>query len=90
MTQENAKIAAEADNIANATIEKAQAMVTDASSKNFVGKHEIQASVQMHKPVTHKPTSRPMAKPSAHSPRPISAASKPSAKSGGDDVWESF
>ncbi|MGZ9267483.1 MAG: hypothetical protein ACXW33_10300, partial [Sulfuricurvum sp.] len=38
MTQENAKIAAEADSIANATIDKAQAMVEDASSKNFVGK----------------------------------------------------
>jgi hypothetical protein len=33
MTQENAKIAAEADNIANATIEKASAMITDVSRK---------------------------------------------------------
>jgi hypothetical protein len=65
-------------------------MVADASSKNFVGKNEIQAQVNTHKTLTHKPTPRPMAKPSAHSPRPISTASKPSAKSGGDDVWESF
>ena len=45
MTQENAKIAAEADGIANATIDKAQAMVEDALSKNFVGKSEIQNSM---------------------------------------------
>jgi hypothetical protein len=93
MTQENPKIAAEADAIANTTIDKASAMVADASSKNFVGKNEIQAQVNTHKTVAksvHKPTTRPMAKPSAHSPRPISTASKPSAKSGGDDVWESF
>jgi methyl-accepting chemotaxis protein len=38
MTQENARIAGEADAIANATIEKADAMVEDSLSKNFIGK----------------------------------------------------
>jgi methyl-accepting chemotaxis protein len=91
MTQENAKIAAEADAIANATIDKASAMVADASSKNFVGKNEIQAQVNTHKSATHKPTTRPMAKPSAPlSARPASPAPKPSVKSSNDDVWESF
>jgi len=91
MTQENAKIAAEADAIANATIDKASAMVADASSKNFVGKNEIQAQVNTHKTLTHKPTTRPMTKPSATlSPRPASPAPKPSIKSSNDDVWESF
>jgi methyl-accepting chemotaxis protein len=87
MTQENAKIAAEADNIANATIDKASAMVADASSKNFVGKHDIQASVQMHRTVS-KSHSRPIAKSSA----PLARASTPPPKSskGGEDVWESF
>lgn len=53
-----AKITAEADAIANATIDKAS-----ASSKNFVGKNEIQAQVNTHKTVAkpvHKPTTRPM------------------------------
>ncbi|MDP3292256.1 MAG: methyl-accepting chemotaxis protein, partial [Sulfuricurvum sp.] len=90
MTQENAKIAAEADAIANATIDKASAMVADASSKNFVGKHEIQAQVNTHKTATHKPTTRPMVKPSAPLSRPASPAPKPSVKSSNDDVWESF
>ncbi|MDP3266999.1 MAG: methyl-accepting chemotaxis protein [Sulfuricurvum sp.] len=46
MTQENAKIAAEADTIANATIEKATAMVEDAASKNFIGKEQIKGKLQ--------------------------------------------
>ena len=41
MTQENAKVASQADSIANATIDKAQAMVDDASSKQFIGKEQI-------------------------------------------------
>ncbi|MDD3855849.1 methyl-accepting chemotaxis protein [Sulfurimonas sp.] len=41
MTQENAKVAAQADAIANATIQKAQAMVEDTLSKEFIGKNEI-------------------------------------------------
>ena len=44
MTQENAKIAAEADTIANATIEKATAMVEDAASKNFLGKEQFKGT----------------------------------------------
>ena len=44
MTQENAKVAAEADRIADTTIEKAEIMVEDALSKNFIGKEKIQAS----------------------------------------------
>ena len=41
MTQENAKVAAQADDIANATISKAEAMVNEAQSKEFVGKNGI-------------------------------------------------
>jgi methyl-accepting chemotaxis protein len=41
MTQENAKVAAQADAIANATISKAEAMVEEAFSKEFVGKNAI-------------------------------------------------
>ena len=41
MTQENAKIAGEADSIANATISKAKTMVQDASSKEFIGKDKL-------------------------------------------------
>jgi hypothetical protein len=41
MTQENAKVAAQADDIANATISKAEAMVNEALSKEFVGKNGI-------------------------------------------------
>src|SRR3989339_1697649 len=41
MTQENAKVAAQADAIANATISKAEAMVEDTLSKEFIGKNEI-------------------------------------------------
>jgi methyl-accepting chemotaxis protein len=88
MTQENAKIAAEADNIANSTIDKAQAMVTDASSKNFVGKSDIQASGMHHN------TARPAHKPAARSAHKAAPAAKPAtfvptAKSE-DDIWESF
>src|SRR3989339_1303541 len=54
MTQENAKIAAEADAIANATIDKAQAMVTDASSKEFVGKDKINSQTLHVKKMTHQ------------------------------------
>ena len=38
MTQENAKVASQADRIANATMEKAQAMVADTLQMNFIGK----------------------------------------------------
>lgn len=89
MTQENAKIAAEADNIANSTIDKAQAMVSDASSKNFVGKSDIQASAMHHQSPTrpaHKSASRSAHK-AAQSAKP--ATFVPTAKSE-DDIWESF
>ncbi|MBV5321978.1 MAG: hypothetical protein JZU62_09830, partial [Sulfuricurvum sp.] len=84
MTQENAKIAAEADNIANNTIEKAQAMVTDASSKNFVGKSDIQATVHMHQSTARPPHKTVSRSVTSHAP------SKSSAKSHDDDVWENF
>jgi methyl-accepting chemotaxis protein len=41
MTQENAKIAAQADTIADATIEKAQGMVADTLQMNFIGKSKV-------------------------------------------------
>ncbi|MFA6138886.1 MAG: methyl-accepting chemotaxis protein [Sulfurimonas sp.] len=56
MTQENAKVAAQADSIANATIQKAEAMVQDALSKEFVGKDKINTSSQNRHIQTAKPT----------------------------------
>ena len=88
MTQENAKIAAEADGIANATIDKAQAMVEDASSKNFVGKSQIQQSIQKSHtpPKTHQ---RPAHKSSTFTSSKKSIPAK-SIKHTDDDIWESF
>jgi methyl-accepting chemotaxis protein len=88
MTQENAKIAAEADGIANATIDKAQAMVEDASSKNFVGKNQIQQSIQK----SHTPPKihqRPAHKSSTFTSSKKSTPAK-SIKHTDDDIWESF
>jgi len=87
MTQENAKVAAQADSIANATISKAEAMVQDAQSKEFVGKNNIRAkeshtrasqSVQAAKPVV-------VAKGKYAS----NAIAKNSSKHE-SDVWENF
>jgi methyl-accepting chemotaxis protein len=90
MTQENAKIAAEADNIANATIDKAQAMVEDASSKNFIGKDKIRNTAG-HEHTATKTHQRPAIKGSTptakKNPQP-SAIIKSSHSS--DDAWESF
>lgn len=91
MTQENAKIAAEADTIANATIDKASAMVADASSKNFIGKDKIQSSSGQERtmPKMHQ---RPAPKASTFAAKknpPASQTLKPS-KHDDDDIWESF
>jgi methyl-accepting chemotaxis protein len=90
MTQENAKIAAEADTIADTTIYKAQAMVADASAKNFIGKEQMQAVTTMKAaPVRSKPriatkkiTVSPMKKSTATSTKPQS--------NDDNDIWESF
>ncbi len=82
MTQETAKVAAEADNIANATISKAIAMVDDASSKNFIGKEKI--SLASHTP---KAPIRPAIRASV---KPAYTAPKPPVKHESDDIWESF
>jgi len=81
MTQENAKVAAKADSIAEATINKARAMVEDASSKEFVGKSDIRASQTNSKEVVKKPQTKETMK----QPEPKRVSSKPSS-----DVWESF
>ena len=100
MTQENAKVAAQADAIANATIDKAQAMVNDASSKEFVGKDKINSQTLHVKKMTHQ--SVHAAKPTIHvkqqpavklasvpaTKRNPSSLAKPSKHEG--DVWESF
>ena len=87
MTQENAKVAAQADSIANATIQKAQAMVEDALSKEFVGKNNIRTTQ------TSQRTSKPVqaAKPVVVSKGKYAsnAIAKNSSKHDGD-VWESF
>jgi methyl-accepting chemotaxis protein len=94
MTQENAKIAAEADSIANATIDKATAMVADASSKNFVGKSAIHATqpvknvvARAHKPVHTMPVRAAHTAVSSIK-KPMPTPTKPSKHDG--DVWESF
>ena len=83
MTQENAKIAAEADTIANTTIDKAQAMVDDASAKNFTGKDQMQAAVSTKTaPMRSKPTPT-RSKPTPAQSKPALAGSQahPVAKS---------
>ena len=86
MTQENAKIANEADSIANATISKAEAMVQDASSKEFTGKENIKNQT-LH---VKKQPSKPI-----HAAKPVHVKSTsneikaiPNSKDG--QVWESF
>jgi methyl-accepting chemotaxis protein len=87
MTQENAKVAAQADAIANATISKAEAMVEDAQSKEFVGKNNIRAT-QSH---TRASQSVQAAKPVVVSKGKYAsnAIAKNSSKHE-SDVWESF
>ncbi len=90
MTQENAKIAAEADTIADTTIDKAQAMVADASAKNFIGKDQMQAaSTVKAAPVRSKP--RPIVKKTTAIPmkKSTAAATKPHSNDD-NDIWESF
>src|SRR3989339_414440 len=92
MTQENAKVAAQADSIANATISKAQAMVEDAQSKEFVGKNNIRATATR----TNAPLSRTSKPVQAAKPVVVSkgkyasnAITKNSSKHE-SDVWENF
>jgi len=87
MTQENAKVAAQADSIANATISKAQAMVQDAQSKEFVGKNNIRAK-ESHTRASH---SVQAAKPVVVSKGKYAsnAIAKNSSKHE-SDVWENF
>ncbi|MCX6076769.1 MAG: methyl-accepting chemotaxis protein, partial [Campylobacterales bacterium] len=83
MTQENAKVAAQADSIANATIQKAEAMVKDALSKEFVGKDKINTSSQNR----HIQAARPaVVTQHANANTKVIAGSK---KHSGD-VWENF
>ena len=93
MTQENAKVAAQADSIANATIDKADAMVEDAQSKEFVGKSNIRATQ------TTQRTSRPTqvakavnaAKPVHVKKSQTQTGTKAiSSAKNDDDIWESF
>jgi len=92
MTQENAKVAAQADSIANATISKAQAMVEDAQSKEFVGKNNIRATATR----TNAPLSRTSKPVQAAKPVVVSKgkyASNAIAKNSSkheSDVWENF
>ncbi|PNV84505.1 MAG: hypothetical protein C0627_00620 [Sulfurimonas sp.] len=87
MTQENAKVAAQADSIANATIEKAEAMVQDAQSKEFVGKNNIRATQTTQR--TNKPAQA--AKPVVVSKNTHTSKALPKKGSAHDgDVWENF
>lgn len=91
MTQENAKVAAQADSIANTTIDKAEAMVEDASSKEFNGKSNIRATQ------TTQRTSRPTQVAKAvNAAKPVHVKNNqsqtkaiPNIKND-DDIWESF
>ena len=95
MTQENAKVASEADAIADTTIAKANIMVEDASSKNFQGKEEVKASaavktksvkntVTVSKPVLETKPQR------SHQNKSDTFAPKKNNVENNDDQWESF
>ncbi|MFA6138898.1 MAG: methyl-accepting chemotaxis protein [Sulfurimonas sp.] len=83
MTQENAKVAAQADSIANATIQKAEAMVKDALSKEFVGKDKINTSSQNR----HIQASRPTVV-TQHANANVKVIT--GAKKHNGEVWENF
>ncbi len=85
MTQENAKVAAQADSIANATISKAEAMVQDALSKEFVGKNNIRATATR---TNAKPVQA--AKPVVVKQKYASNAIAKNSSKHESDVWESF
>jgi methyl-accepting chemotaxis protein len=85
MTQENAKVAAQADAIANATISKAEAMVQDAQSKEFVGKNNIRATATR---TNAKPVQA--AKPVVVKQKYASNAIAKNSSKHESDVWESF
>ena len=84
MTQENAKVAAQADSIANATIQKAEAMVKDALSKEFVGKDKINTSSQNR----HIQAAKPAVVTQQHANANTKAIA--GAKKHNGDVWENF
>jgi methyl-accepting chemotaxis protein len=90
MTQENAKVAAQADSIANATISKAEAMVQDALSKEFVGKSNIRATTTKTSPLSR--TSKPVqaAKPVVAKQKYASNAIAKNSSKHESDVWENF
>jgi len=88
MTQQNAKIATEADSIANATIEKAELMVNDANSKNFVGKENIKSQVSHVKKQTSR-VSQVAIKP-VHVKKASNETNVKVASKNEDEVWESF
>jgi len=92
MTQENAKVAAQADAIANATISKAQAMVQDALSKEFVGKSNIRATQSSTTGINATRTSKPVqaAKPVVAKQKYASNAIAKNSSKHESDVWESF
>ncbi|MDD3855863.1 methyl-accepting chemotaxis protein [Sulfurimonas sp.] len=85
MTQENAKVAAQADAIANATISKAEAMVQDAQSKEFVGKNNIRATATR---TNAKPVQA--AKPVVVKQKYASNAIAKNSSKHESDVWENF
>jgi methyl-accepting chemotaxis protein len=92
MTQENAKVAAQADAIANATISKAEAMVQDALSKEFVGKSNIRATQSSTTGINATRTSKPVqaAKPVVAKQKYASNAIAKNSSKHESDVWESF
>ena len=92
MTQENAKIAAQADSIANATIQKAEAMVKDALSKEFVGKSNISATQSSTTGIKATRTSKLVqaAKPVVAKQKYASNAIAKNSSKHESDVWESF
>ena len=92
MTQENAKVAAQADSIANATISKAEAMVQDAQSKEFVGKSNIRATQSSTTGINATRTSKPVqaAKPVVAKQKYASNAIAKNSSKHESDVWESF
>ena len=86
MTQENAKIASQAESISEITINKAQSMVEDSLNKNFIGKDKIQTQPPTKSISTRHETKKTINTTIKKSiPQSISTITHDE-----NDVWESF
>ncbi len=96
VTQENASEANSVSGIASQVASLAEELVSDAASKEFIGKNEIsaqKASIQRSAPISKTVASKPSPKasPSKMQTKPaVNKAAPISSQTSGDDEWESF